>query len=103
MSDKSKPTAVALKASHLSHKMPGPFIEANTEAELSEAFGLLCEWGLEGLTIAEVRDILNVTSESARLLGDAHSSFTLLLGVDWLRGSCHALGFNLSAGNAPNR
>ena len=56
-------------------------IEANTEAELSKAFGLLCDLGLEGLTIAEVRDILTVTSESARLLVNAHSSFTLLLDV----------------------
>ena len=58
-----------------------PLIEADTEVKLTEASGRLCECGLEELTIAEVRNILNVTSESARLLGDAHSSFTLLLGV----------------------
>ena len=46
-----------------------------------DALECLRQWGLEGHSLAEARQLLDASSETAKRLGEAHSSFRVLLTV----------------------
>jgi len=56
-------------------------LDAHTAQELSQALECFGRWGLDGYSIAEVRDILNASTNTTKLLAEAHSSFRVLLTV----------------------
>ena len=56
-------------------------LDARTAQELSHALECFGRWGLDGYSIAEVSDILNASTNTTKLLGEAHSSFRVLLTV----------------------
>ena len=58
-----------------------PLLDAQVARELSEALECLRHWGLEGHSVAEIRELLDTTAETAKRLGEAHASFCVLLGV----------------------
>jgi very-short-patch-repair endonuclease len=49
--------------------------------QLSQALECFGQWGLEGYSVAEVRDLLKASVHTAKLLGEACSSFRVLLTV----------------------
>lgn len=56
-------------------------LDIHTAEEVSKALECFGRWGLDGYSVAEVRDILNASASTATLLGEAHSSFRVLLTV----------------------
>jgi hypothetical protein len=58
-----------------------PLLEAQTASQLSEALECLRHWGLDGYSVAETRTLLDSTSETAKLVGEAQSSFSVLLSL----------------------
>jgi hypothetical protein len=56
-------------------------ISDDREQALEEALASVHELGLDSLTVAELREILEAVSDSATTFGEAHSSFELLSGV----------------------
>jgi very-short-patch-repair endonuclease len=56
-------------------------LDAHTAEKLSSALDCLREWGLEGHYVAEIREILKASIDTAKLLQSAHSSFHLLLDI----------------------
>jgi very-short-patch-repair endonuclease len=58
-----------------------PLLDTHIASELSAALDCLHHWGLEGHTVAETRALLDFTSETAKRVGEAHSSFSVLLSV----------------------
>jgi very-short-patch-repair endonuclease len=54
-------------------------LDAQTTDRLSAALDCLRQWGLEGHYVAEIRELLNSSIHTARLLQEAHSSFRMLL------------------------
>ena len=58
-----------------------PLLDAQTASDLSGALECLRQWGLEGHSVAGARQLLEASSETARHLGEAHSSFRVLLTV----------------------
>ena len=61
--------------------MPTLFSTLHTAQELSQALECFGRWGLDGYSIAEVREILNASTNTTKLLAEAHSSFRVLLTV----------------------
>lgn len=58
-----------------------PLLDGQTASELSEALECLRQWGLEGYSVAGIRELLGASAETAKLLREAHSSFRVLLTV----------------------
>jgi very-short-patch-repair endonuclease len=58
-----------------------PLLDAQTAGELSDALDCLRQWGFEGLSVADVRELLEASAETAKHLHEAHSSFRVLLTV----------------------
>jgi very-short-patch-repair endonuclease len=58
-----------------------PLLDAQTASDVSEAIDCLRHWGLDGHSVAETRKLLDASSETAKRLGEAHSSFRVLLAV----------------------
>jgi very-short-patch-repair endonuclease len=56
-------------------------LDVQTGDKLSSALESLREWGLEGRSVAEIKELLEVSNETAKLLGEAYSSFCTLLDV----------------------
>ncbi|MGA3241825.1 MAG: AAA domain-containing protein [Bryobacteraceae bacterium] len=56
-------------------------LDAQTADELSGALECLRRWGLEGYSNTQVRELLTASAGTAKLLGEAHSSFRVLLTV----------------------
>ena len=52
-----------------------------TADELASALECLRQWGLERHDVTEIRALLDATTDTARLLEEAHSSFRVLLDV----------------------
>src|SRR5258708_39050201 len=48
---------------------------------MSDALDCVRQWGLEGLSLAEARQLLDARGDTAKRLGEAHSSFRVLLTV----------------------
>ena len=71
-----------------------PLLDAQVARDLSEALEMLRQWGLEGYSVGETRELLDATCETAKRLGEAQSSFGVLLGVV----GCEAPATLLSAG-----
>lgn len=56
-------------------------LEIKTADGLESAFECLRQGGLDRLSITEIRTLLNTSTATAKLLGEAHSSFQFLLNV----------------------
>jgi hypothetical protein len=56
-------------------------LDAEAARELSLALDCLDRWGLSGYSIAQVKTILRASTNTAKLLGEAQSSFRVLLMV----------------------
>jgi very-short-patch-repair endonuclease len=56
-------------------------LDAQTADKLAAALDCLRQWGLEGHYAAEIRELLNASIETARLIQEANSSFRVLLDV----------------------
>ena len=56
-------------------------LDARTADKLSGALDCLRQWGLEGHYVAEIRELLKASIDTARLLQDAQSSFRVLLDI----------------------
>ncbi len=56
-------------------------LDAQSANKLSGALDCLRQWGLEGHYVAEIRDLLKATIETAKHLQNAHSSFRILLDI----------------------
>jgi very-short-patch-repair endonuclease len=56
-------------------------LDVQTTDKLSAALDFLRKWGLEGHYVAEIKELLNASIDTARLLQEAHSSFRVLLNV----------------------
>ena len=60
---------------------PDTCLDSGFDREISDALECLRRWKLDDHDVADLLRIWKVTSESAKLLDDAHSSFRLVLGV----------------------
>jgi very-short-patch-repair endonuclease len=56
-------------------------LDSQTAARFSGALDCLRQWGLEGHYVAEIRELLKASIDTARLLQEAHSSFRVLLDI----------------------
>ena len=56
-------------------------LDERTANDLSDALECFGRWGLDGCSIAEIRDILNASASTAKLLSEAHSAFRVMLTV----------------------
>ena len=56
-------------------------LDEHNADEISHALDCFARWGIEEHSIAETRDLLNATAGTVKLLGEAHSSFRMLLTV----------------------
>jgi very-short-patch-repair endonuclease len=56
-------------------------LEAQTAEKLTAALECVRAWGLDGLSVAEIKSLCESSVETATLLQKAHSSFRALLGV----------------------
>jgi len=56
-------------------------LDAQTADRLSGALEYLRQWGLEGHSVAEIKELLKASTDTSKLLGEAHSSFRVLLNV----------------------
>jgi hypothetical protein len=56
-------------------------LDAQTADKLSQALECFGRWGIDGRSVAEVRDLLKGSVNTAKLLRDAHSSFRAILSV----------------------
>ena len=56
-------------------------LDGQAADELSGALETLGRWGLDGQSVAELRNLASVSAETAKLLGEAHASFRVLLTV----------------------
>jgi hypothetical protein len=58
-----------------------PLTDAQLASELADALDCFRQWGLEGHSMAAIRTLLDARSETAKHLGEGHSSFRVLLTV----------------------
>jgi hypothetical protein len=58
-----------------------PLLDTQVASELSDALDCMRQWGLEGHSVAGIRNLLDASNETATRLGEAHSSFRVLLTV----------------------
>ena len=56
-----------------------PLLDVMTANELARALDCFNRWGLDGYSIAQIRDLVLTTAGTARLLSEAQSSFRVLL------------------------
>jgi very-short-patch-repair endonuclease len=56
-------------------------LDTKTTADLSDALDTIRKWGQEASSVAEIRDLLSLCGNTARLLHEAHTSYRMLLGV----------------------
>src|SRR5579863_8731205 len=58
-----------------------PLLDTQLASELADALDCIRQWGLEGHSVAGIRTLLDASRETAKHLGEAHSSFRVLLTV----------------------
>jgi hypothetical protein len=58
-----------------------PLLHAQTASDLAQALACLRQWGLERYSVTETRRLLAASNETAKRLGEAHSSFRVLLSI----------------------
>jgi very-short-patch-repair endonuclease len=54
-------------------------LDKQTADKLSGALECVRQWGLDGHSVSEIKELLNASADTAKLLGEAHSSFQMLL------------------------
>jgi len=63
-------------------------LDVQTADRLSSALESLREWGLEGRSVAEIKELLKASNETEKLLGEGYSSFCALLDVVGFSAPC---------------